>query len=303
MLAVLDRSQAVGFFEHSDEVTVIRKPDFLDDAFDGHVGAGQISAGAVKAHNVKVLGNGFAGVLFENAADVGLVVQQVFHQFFYAALNKADVGEPPQKLFQPHGVGGLVDEVFMDIERTHDRGQRGIDKKHRVAQRRVVVLIGRIADITYLVFEIGELVVGNIAIQTAVGGDDVLVHAHAQKIADLAEQRHVDHDIAVRTLAQVPNVSVNVAWAQKYHHSLAELHRFAAANVRDFAADDVYDFEVLVRVFVFVVRGRNVRGKVFVREQTLGDIARDHGFSPCDDRSLFSDYTTITISKSMKMST
>ena len=89
MLAVLDRSQAVGFFEHSDEVTVIRKPDFLDDAFDGHVGAGQISAGAVKAHNVKVLGNGFAGVLFENAADVGLVVRQVFHQFFYAALNKA----------------------------------------------------------------------------------------------------------------------------------------------------------------------------------------------------------------------
>ena len=70
LLAVLDGSQAVGFFEHSDEVTVIRKPDFLDDAFDGHVGAGQISAGAVKAHNVKVLGNGFAGVLFENAADV-----------------------------------------------------------------------------------------------------------------------------------------------------------------------------------------------------------------------------------------
>ena len=141
--------------------------------------------------------------------------------------------------------------------------------------------------ITYLVFEIGELVVGNIAIQTAVGGDDVLVHAHAQKIADLAELRHVDHDIAVRTLAQVPNVSVNVAGAQKYHHSLAELRRFAAANVRDSAADDVDDFEVLVRVFVFVVRGRNVRGKVFVREQTLGDIARDHGFSPCEDRSLF----------------
>jgi len=114
---------------------------------------------------------------------------------------------------------------------------------------------------------------------------------------------YLDHDIAVRTLAQVPNVSVNVARAQKYHHSLAELRRFAAANVRDSAADDVDDFEVLVRVFVFVVHGRNVRGKVFVREQTLGDIARDHGFSPCDDRSLFSDYTTITISKSMKMST
>lgn len=94
---------------------------------------------------------------------------------------------------------------------------------------------------------------------------------------------YLDHDIAVRTLAQVPNV----ARAQKYHHSLAELRRFAAANVRDSAADDVDDFEVLVRVFVFVVRGRNVRGKVFVREQTLGDIARDHGFSPCDDRSLF----------------
>lgn len=212
-IKLLKLLEILGFFEHSDEVTVIRKPDFLDDAFDGHVGAGQISAGAVKAHNVKVIGNGFAGVLFENAADAGLVVRQVFHQFFYAALNKADVGEPPQKLFQPHGVGGLVDEVFMNIERTHDRGQRGIDKKHRVAQRRVVVLIGRIADITYLVFEIGELVVGNIAIQTAVGGDDVLVHAHAQKIADLAEQRHVDHDIAVRTLAQVPNVSVNVALA------------------------------------------------------------------------------------------
>ena len=129
--------------------------------------------------------------------------------------------------------------------------------------------------------------VGNIAIQTAVGGDDVLVHAHAQKITDLAEQRHVDHDIAVRTLAHVPNVSVNVALAQKYHHSLAELRRFAAANVRDSAADDVDDFEVLVRVFVFVVRGRSVRGKVFVREQTLDDIARDHGFAPCDDRSLF----------------
>lgn len=113
---------------------------------------------------------------------------------------------------------------------------------------------------------------------------------------------YLDHDIAVRTLAQVPNVSVNVARAQKYHHSLAELRRFAAANVRDSAADNVDDFEVLVRVFVFVVRGRSVRRKVFVREQTLGDIARDHGFSPCDDRSLFSDYTTITISKSMKMS-
>ena len=34
LLAVLDWSQAVGFFEHSDEVTVIRQPDFLDDAFD-----------------------------------------------------------------------------------------------------------------------------------------------------------------------------------------------------------------------------------------------------------------------------